>query len=116
VDPNLTPLRPIIWGKENKPLGFEINAHLRQVGRINIIEYHSFEAFNETTRLKNAVYKYHRFFGKCTHLAADGIYPINRNRRYYIAKKIQSNLIGKGKRTKCGIRSGPYLTKKEVPN
>ncbi len=69
-----------------------------QVGGINIVEHHSFEAFNETTRLKNAVYKQRTFFGKCTHLAADGIYPTNRNRRYCTAKKIQDNFVAKGKK------------------
>jgi IS5 family transposase len=91
-------IRPILRGKENKPIEFGIKAHLMQVGGINIIEYHSFEAFNETTRLKNAVYKHNTIFGRCTHLAADGIYPTNRNRVYCTSKGIQTNFVRKGKR------------------
>jgi len=93
-------IRPIIRGKENKPLEFGIKAHIMQVGGISIIEHHSFDPFNETTRLKNTVYKHHTLFGKCTHLAADGIYPTNRNRNYCSAKKIQTNFIAKGRRKK----------------
>ena len=91
-------IRPIIRGKENKPLEFGIKAHIMQVGGISIIEHHSFDPFNETTRLKNTVYKHHTLFGKCTHLAADGIYPTNRNRNYCSAKKIQTNFITKGRK------------------
>ena len=93
-------IRPIIRGKENKPLEFGIKAHIMQVGGISIIEHHSFDPFNETTRLKNTVYKHHTLFGKCTHLAADGIYPTNRNRNYCSVKKIQTNFIAKGRRKK----------------
>ena len=93
-------IRPIIRGKENKPVEFGIKAHVMQVGGIDIIEHHSFQPFNETTRLKHTVYKHHTLFGKCTHLAADGIYPTNRNRNYCSSKKIQTNFIAKGRKKK----------------
>jgi hypothetical protein len=93
-------IRPIVRGKENKPVEFGIKAHIMQVGGINIVEHHSFEAFNETTRLKHAYFKHRMQIGLCTHLAADGIYPTNSNRRFCSAKKLQTNFVAKGKRIK----------------
>ena len=93
-------IRPIVRGKENKPVEFGIKAHVMQVGGINIIEHHSFEAFNETTRLKHAYFKHRTLIGPCTHLAADGIYPTNSNRRFCSAKKLQTNFVAKGKGVK----------------
>jgi hypothetical protein len=93
-------IRPIVRGKENKPVEFGIKAHIMQVGGINIVEYHSFEAFNETTRLKHAYFKHRSLIGSCTHLAADGIYPTNSNRRFCSTKKLQTNFVAKGKNIK----------------
>ena len=93
-------IRPIVRGKENKPVEFGIKAHIMQVGGINIVEHHSFEAFNETTRLKHAYFKHRTLIGPCTHLAADGIYPTNSNRRFCSAKKLQTNFVAKGKSIK----------------
>ena len=36
--------------------------------------------------------------GTCTHLAADGIYPTNSNRRFCTTKKLQTNFVAKGKK------------------
>jgi transposase, IS5 family len=91
-------IRPIVRGKENKPVEFGIKAHIMQVGGLNIIEYHSFNAFNETTRLKHAYFKHRSMIGTCTHLAADGIYPTNSNRRFCTTKKLQTNFVAKGKK------------------
>ncbi|MCP9769356.1 DDE transposase, partial [Lacihabitans sp. LS3-19] len=91
-------IRPIVRGKENKPVEFGIKAHIMQVGGLNIIEHHSFNAFNETTRLKHAYYKHRLMIGTCTHLAADGIYPTNSNRRFCTTKKLQTNFVAKGKK------------------
>ena len=92
--------RPIVTGKENKPVEFGIKAHSIQVGGINIFEHHSFEAFNEITRLKHAYFKHRSLIGPCTHLAEDGIYPTNSNRRFYTTKKLQTNFVSKGKKVK----------------
>lgn len=89
-------LRPIIRGKENKPLEFGMKVHKLQVGGISIIEYSSYEAFNECKRLKVSTIKHKSTFGSCTHLAADRIYATNENRKYTTQKNIQTNFIRKG--------------------
>jgi hypothetical protein len=71
-----------------------------QVGGINIVKHHSFEAFNDTTRLKHAYFKHRSLIGSCTHLASDGIYPTNSNRRFCSAKKLQTNFVAKSEGVK----------------
>lgn len=90
-------IRPIIRGKENKPLEFGIKVHMMQLDGINIVEHHSYNAFNECTRLKASFYKHKIIFGECTHLAADRIYPTNANRRFCSSKNIHTNFVSKGK-------------------
>lgn len=89
-------IRPIIRGKENKPIEFGIKVHKVQVGGINIIEHESYKAFNECKRLKISVLKHKKMFGTCTHISADRIYSTNENRRYCTKNKIQTNFIRKG--------------------
>lgn len=90
-------IRPIVRGKENKPVEFGIKAHIMQVDGINIAEYHSYNAFNESTRLKASVFKHKIIFGECTHIAADRTYLTNANRRFCSSKKLQTNFVSKGK-------------------
>jgi len=90
-------IRPVIRGKENKPLEFGIKVHMMQVDGINIVEHHSYNAFNESTRLKASFYKHKIIFGECTHLAADRIYPTNADRRFCSSKNLQTNFVAKGK-------------------
>lgn len=92
-------IRPIIRGKENKPIEFGIKVHMMQIDGINIVEHHSYNAFNESTRLKASFYKHKIIFGECTHLAADRIYPTNANRRFCSSKNLQTNFVSKGKTT-----------------
>jgi hypothetical protein len=89
-------IRPIIRGKENKPLEFGVKVHKLQVGGISIIEYGSYEAFNECKRLKISIIKHKNTFGICTHIAADRIYATNENRKYTTQRNIQTNFIRKG--------------------
>jgi hypothetical protein len=89
-------IRPIVRGKENKPVEFGLKVHKLQVGGISVIEHFSYEAFNECKRLKVSVIKHKSRFGPCTHLAADRIYATNENRKYTTQKKIQNNFIRKG--------------------
>lgn len=89
-------LRPIIRGKENRPLEFGMKVHKLQVGGISIIEHGSYEAFNECKRLKISIIKHKSIFGSCTHMAADRIYATNENRKYTTQKNIQTNFIRKG--------------------
>jgi hypothetical protein len=89
-------IRPIIRGKENKPLEFGMKVHKLQVGGISIIEYANYEAFNECKRLKISIIKHKSTFGSCTHIAADRIYATNENRKYTTQKNIQTNFVRKG--------------------
>ena len=89
-------IRPIVRGKENKPVEFGIKAHVMQVDGVNFIEHHTFNAFNESTRLQNAVRKHQKLIGTCTHLGADGIYPTNKNRKYCTKNNILTNFVKKG--------------------
>lgn len=89
-------IRPIVRGKENKPVEFGIKVHKLQVGGISIIEHCSYEAFNECKRLKVSIIKHTSNVGLCTHIAADRIYATNENRRYTTKKDIQTNFVRKG--------------------
>lgn len=89
-------IRPIIRGKENKPVEFGIKVHKAQVGGINLIEHHSYNAFNECKRLKISILMHKKIFGNCTHISADKIYTTNENRRYCTKNKIQTNFCRKG--------------------
>jgi hypothetical protein len=89
-------IRPIVRGKENKPVEFGIKVHKMQVGGINIIEHHSYNAFNECKRLKISIFKHKKMFGDCTHISADKIYATNENRKYCTKNKIQTNFCRKG--------------------
>lgn len=89
-------LRPIVRGKENKPVEFGMKAHLCQTDGINWLEYHSYSAFNECNRLKTSILSHEIMFEKCRKLAADNIYPINANRKEVTEKGIQTNFPKKG--------------------
>jgi transposase, IS5 family len=89
-------LRPIVRGKENKPVEFGAKAHILQVDGIAIIDKLDFNAFNECTRLKLSVAKHKRFFGPAKQLGADRIYATNKNRRFCTDKKIFTCFPKKG--------------------
>lgn len=93
-------VRTIVRGKENKPVEFGPKVHMMQVGGINIIENYSYQNFNECTRLKASTFKHTRMFGECNHLAADRIYATNRNRKFLTDKKIITNFVRKGAKSK----------------
>jgi hypothetical protein len=67
-------VRPIIRGKEVKPVEFGAKVHKVQVGGLSFIEHLSYENFNEGTRLKQSIAFHQKHFGKCSQLAADAIY------------------------------------------
>lgn len=90
-------VRPIIRGKENKAVEFGPKVHKIQVGGISIVEYVSYNAFNECKRLKISVLKHKMLFGKCSHLAGDAIYATNENRRFVTNGKIVTNFVRKGR-------------------
>lgn len=49
-------LRPIVRGKEIKKVEFGAKVHKVQIDGISFIEYLSFDAYNEGTRLKGTIY------------------------------------------------------------
>lgn len=90
-------IRPIVRGKENKPVEFGPKAHKMQVGGVSILEYVSYNAFNECKRLKTTTLKHKLLFGKCSHLAADAIYATNKNRSFTTTEGIVNNFVRKGR-------------------
>jgi len=93
-------VRPIIRGKEVKPVEFGAKVHKVQVGGLSFIEDLSYENFNEGTRLKQSIAFHQKYFGKCSQLAADAIYATNENRRYCSRLGIATSFLPKGKQGK----------------
>jgi len=89
-------VRPIVRGKETKPVEFGLKMHKVQVDGISFIEHMSYEAFNEGTRLKQSVAFHHKHFGKLSQLGADRIYATNKNRSYCTKMNIATSFIAKG--------------------
>ncbi len=100
-------LRPIVRGKENKPVEFGAKVHQLQVGGCNFIEHLSFGAFHEGNRLKKAVWVQRNLFGPVRQLAADGIYATNRNRTWCREQQIATSFKPKG-------RQGTDMEQKKV--
>ena len=90
-------VRPIVRGKEVKPVEFGAKVNKLQVDGISFIEHLSFDNFNETTRYADGVFLQRKLFGKCTHQSADAIYATNKNRTYASSQNIQTNFVPKGK-------------------
>ena len=90
-------VRPIVRGKEIKPVEFGSKVNKLQVDGISFIEHLSFDAFNETTRFENGIYLQRKLFGRVTHQSADGIYATNSNRKYAKKQGIQTNFVPKGR-------------------
>ena len=91
-------LRPIVRGKEVKPVEFGAKLHKLQIDGISFIEHLSFDAFNEGTRIAQTVYK----AKSLTHtevklLGADAIYATNKNRRNLTKEGIQTDFKIKGR-------------------
>jgi hypothetical protein len=90
-------VRPIIRGKEIKPVEFGMKVHMLQVDGICIIDQMSFNAFNESTRLKISTLKHRSVFGSLFQLGADRIYATNANRKYLTSKKVFTCFPRKGR-------------------
>ena len=90
-------VRPIVRGKEIKPVEFGAKVHKVLVGGLSFIEYLSYENFNEGTRLKQSVAFHQKHFGKCSQLGGDAIYATNENRRYCNSLDIATSFVPKGK-------------------
>jgi hypothetical protein len=90
-------IRPIVRGKENKPVEFGAKVHLSQVDGINLIEHISFEAFHEGNRMWRSIYKHQKQFGTLRQYGADQIYASNANRKILRKKGIAHCFKKKGK-------------------
>jgi len=104
-------IRPIVRGKETKPVEFGAKVNMIQVGGINFIEHLSYDAFNEGTRLQSGIYLQRKLFGKCTHQSADQIYATNANRSYCRQNNIATNFIPKGKQKIQHLEQSAVLRK-----
>jgi len=90
-------IRPIVRGKETKPVEFGAKVNMIQFDGINFIEHLSFDAFNEGTRLVKSIRYGRSLFGKITHISADDIYATNANRKYSTAAHIVTGFKRKGR-------------------
>jgi hypothetical protein len=90
-------VRPIVRGKEVKPVEFGVKVHKLQVSGISFIEHLSYEAYNEGTRLKQGIAFHQTLFGRCSQLAADQIYATNENRKYCSGLGIATSFVAKGR-------------------
>jgi len=94
-------LRPIVRGKEIKPVEFGAKVNKLQIDGINFIEHINFNAFNEGTRFKSTIYKAQGLTKTRVKLAgADAIYATNKNRVFATGNKIQTDFKPKGRPSK----------------
>lgn len=89
-------VRPIVRGKEVKPVEFGAKVNMLVVDGISFIEHLSYDNFNEGTRLKSTIHLQRRYFGACYQIGADAIYATNDNRRYCTENKIATSFVAKG--------------------
>lgn len=93
-------VRPIVRGKQVKPVEFGCKVHILQVGGLNFIEHLSYENFNEGTRLKTTITLQQRYGSAPRQLGADRIYATNANRKYCTRQHIATSFTAKGKEGK----------------
>jgi len=89
-------VRPIVRGKEVKPVEFGAKINMLQADGISFIEHFSFDNFNESTRLQSSVAMQKRYFGACYQIGADAIYATNKNRKYCTKNEIATSFVAKG--------------------
>jgi hypothetical protein len=83
-------VRPILRGKANAKVEFGAKIEVSIMKGYAFLEELSWEAYNESTRLKNTVEKYRRRFGHYPKaVLADKIYCTRENRRYLKERCIQ---------------------------
>jgi len=89
-------VRPIVRGKEVKPVEFGAKVNMLLVDGISFIEHLSYDNFNEGTRLQRAIHLQERYFGACHQMGADAIYGTNDNRTYCTKNNIATSFVPKG--------------------
>lgn len=89
-------VRPIVRGKEVKPVEFGTKVNMLLADGISFIEHLSFDNFNEGTRLQSTIHLQQRYFGACHQIGADAIYATNANRKYCTQNNIATSFVAKG--------------------
>jgi len=111
-------LRPIVRGKEVKPVEFGAKVNKLQIDGINFIQKISFDSFNGGTQFKNTIYKAQGLTKTKVKLAgADAIYATNKNRVFATSNKIQTDFKPKGrpsKHRKQQIQLAKMITKERA--
>ena len=90
-------IRPIVRGKEVKPVEFGAKVNMLQFDGINFIEHLSFSAFHEGNRLPKSIRYGRELVGMITHVSGDDIYATNANRNYCKKEDIIHGFKIKGK-------------------
>ncbi len=91
-------VRPIVRGKEKKPVEFGSKVHKYQLDGISFIECINFNAYNEGVRYKETIFKVQRMTRtKLRMVGADAIYATNKNRVFSTKNKIVTDFKRKGK-------------------
>lgn len=91
-------IRPIVRGKEVKPVEFGAKVNKFQIDGISFIEHLSFDAFHEGNRFQDTVFKAQRLTKVKTRLAgADAIYATNKNRSFATRYNIRTDFKRKGR-------------------
>ena len=94
-------LRPIVRGKEIKPVEFGAKVNKFQIDGISFIEHLNFVSFHEGKRFKDTVFKAQRLTKTKVKLAgADAIYATNVNRRFATKNNIRTDFKRKGRAAK----------------
>lgn len=91
-------LRPIVRGKEIKPVEFGAKVNKYQIDGISFIEHLNFNAFHEGNRFQDTIFKVQRLTRTKTKLAgADAIYATNKNRKFATKYNIGTDFKRKGR-------------------
>ena len=91
-------VRPIVRGKEKRPVEFGAKLHKFQVGGIGFIEHLSLDAFHEGIRFRKTVLDIQGMTRAKVKIAeADAIYATNRNRRFATGNNIRTDFKRKGR-------------------
>ena len=94
-------LRPIVRGKEIKPVEFGAKVNKFQINGIGFIEHLSFDAFHEGNRFKDTIFTIQRLIKtKIKIVGADGIYATNANRKFATKNNIRTDFKRKGRASK----------------
>lgn len=83
-------VRPIVRGKNGRKVEFGAKINLSISNGFSRISHHSFEAFNEGTKLEEAVEQYKKTYGNYPEVViADQIYGNRNNRNFLKSKEIR---------------------------